>query len=183
MKVKMWVQFLLSSQMLLVLIILILCIAIILILVGNFFKIQQDLVRSISLIASICCFFISLFFLIFFDRSTGQYQFSFNDYYTSSLSLKLLGLLPLDFFLSINQFVISFGIDGISLFFVLLTTFITPLCLLTSYKKGLIQVKDYCLSLLLLEFFLIFSFISVDLIAFFIFFESILIPMFFFIGV
>jgi NADH:ubiquinone oxidoreductase subunit 4 (subunit M) len=129
------------------------------------------------------CFFISLFFLIFFDRSTAHYQFSINDFYTSSLSLKLLNLLPLNFFLPLNQFVISFGIDGISLFFVLLTTFITPLCLLTSYKKGLLQVKNYCLSLLLLEFFLIFSFVSVDLISFFIFFESILIPMFFLIGI
>jgi NADH-quinone oxidoreductase subunit M len=58
-----------------------------------------------------------------------------------------------------------------------------PLCLLTSYKKGLKRVKDYCLSLLLLELFLIFSFVSLDLIAFFIFFESILIPMFFLIGI
>ena len=169
--------------MLIFFIISILFITINIILVGNFFKIQQDSVRSISLVSSMFCFFISLFFLIFFDRSTAHYQFSINDFYTSSLSLKLSNLLPLNFFLPINQFVISFGIDGISLFFVLLTTFITPLCLLTSYKKGLLQVKNYCLSLVLLEFFLIFSFVSVDLISFFIFFESILIPMFFLIGI
>jgi NADH-ubiquinone oxidoreductase chain 4 len=82
-----------------------------------------------------------------------------------------------------QQFIISFGIDGISLFFILLSTFITPLCLLTSYKRNLIFIKEYCLSLLLLELFLIFSFVSTDLISFFIFFESILIPMFFLIGV
>jgi proton-translocating NADH-quinone oxidoreductase chain M len=169
--------------MLLFLIIFILCITINFLLVGNLFKIQQDLVRRISLISSICCFFISLFFWITFDRSTSQYQFALNDFQSSLLSIKLTHLLPFDFFLSINQFVISFAIDGISLFFVLLTTFITPLCLLTSYKKGLIRVKDYCLSLLLLELFLIFSFVAVDLIAFFIFFESILIPMFFLIGI
>ena len=82
-----------------------------------------------------------------------------------------------------QQFIISFGIDGISIFFVLLSTFITPLCLLTSYKRNLIFIKEYCLALLLLELFLIFSFIATDLIAFFIFFESILIPMFFLIGI
>ena len=168
--------------MLLFSIICILCITISMILVGSLFKIQQDLVRSISLISSMFCFFVSLFFWIFFDRSSSQYQFSFNDLYTNSISLKLLDL-PLDFVLPINQFIISFGIDGISLFFILLTTFITPLCLLTSYKKALTRIKDYCLCLLLLELFLIFSFISVDLIACFIFFESILIPMFFLIGI
>jgi proton-translocating NADH-quinone oxidoreductase chain M len=170
--------------MLLFLIFCIIISTIIIILVGDFFsKIRQDLVRSISLIASICCFFISLFFWIFFDRSTNQYQFVINDLSLVSLSIKFSGVLPSNYFLSINQFIISFGIDGISLFFILLTTFITPLCLLTSYKKGLIRIKDYCLSLLLLELFLIFSFVTVDLMAFFIFFESILIPMFFLIGV
>jgi NADH-ubiquinone oxidoreductase chain 4 len=83
----------------------------------------------------------------------------------------------------INKLIISFGIDGISLFFILLSTFIIPLCLLTSYKKNLIYVKDYCIYLLLLEIFLIFSFSAIDLIAFFVFFESILIPMFFIIGI
>jgi NADH-quinone oxidoreductase subunit M len=169
--------------MLLFLIIFILCIAINIILVGNLFKIQQDLVRSISLISSISCFFLSLFFLIFFDRSTTHYQATINDFYTSYLSVKLSELLPIDFFLSINHVVISFGIDGISLFFVLLTTFLIPICLLTSYKKGLTQVIDYCLALLSLELFTIFAFVAMDLITFFIFFESILIPMFFLIGI
>jgi proton-translocating NADH-quinone oxidoreductase chain M len=90
---------------------------------------------------------------------------------------------PLEILIPINRFIISFGIDGISLFFVLLTTFLVPLCLLTSYKKTLLHKKDYCLCLLFLELFLIFSFLSLDLIAFFIFFESILIPMFFLIGI
>jgi NADH-quinone oxidoreductase subunit M len=83
----------------------------------------------------------------------------------------------------INKFFISFGIDGISLFFILLSTFTIPLCLLTSYKNGLIYVKDFCLYLIILEIFLILSFSALDLIAFFIFFECILIPMFFIIGI
>lgn len=99
------------------------------------------------------------------------------------MNKKTYGFFSETVYFYINQFIISFGIDGISLFFVMLTTFIIPLCMLTSYKIGLIRVKDYCLSLLLLELFLIFSFVSVDLICFFVFFESILIPMFFLIGI
>merc|ERR1711935_993710 len=51
-------------------------------------------------------------------------------------------------FLYFYQFIISFGVDGISLFLLLLTTFLIPLCLLTSYKYNLIFVKEYCLCLL-----------------------------------
>lgn len=176
----MWVQSLLGSMLFLIICILIVTINIIL--VGNLFQIRQDLVQSISLISSIICFFISLFFWILFDRSTNEYQFFINDFYTF-MNKKTYGFLSETVYFYINQFIISFGIDGISLFFVMLTTFIIPLCMLTSYKIGLIRVKDYCLSLLLLELFLIFSFVSVDLICFFVFFESILIPMFFLIGI
>ena len=153
--------------------------SIFIILVGNFFKIKQDYVRSISLITSIFCLFISNFFWILFDRSSSNYQFIFNDNHSSILKIDFFNTL----ILYIYQFIISFGIDGISLFFVLLTTFITPLCLLTSYKQGLIKVSEYCLTLLILELFLIFSFTAIDLISFFFFFESILIPMFFLIGI
>nr|QFP99050.1 NADH dehydrogenase subunit 4 [Rhizaria sp.] len=172
--------------MLLFIIIFILLSTIIIILVGNFFKIQQDTVRSISLISSNVSFFLSLFFLILFDRSSIEYQFVLNEIfinYKGLLNIYEFLPIPNNNFFYVHQFIISFGIDGISLFFLLLTTFITPLCLLTSYKQGLIRVKDYCLSLLLLELFLILSFIAIDLIAFFIFFESILIPMFFMIGI
>ena len=102
----------------------------------------------------------------------------------SSINFNLYNILiDTSCFFYIYQFLISFGIDGISLFFILLSTFITPLCLLTSYKNGLFLIKDYCLTLLILELFLILSFVAVDLISFFIFFESILIPMFFLIGI
>jgi len=82
-----------------------------------------------------------------------------------------------------HQFFMSFGVDGISLFFVLLSTFLIPLCLLTSYKQGLTRVKEYCLVLITVELFILCSFTALDLIAFFFFFESILIPMFFLIGI
>jgi len=106
-----------------------------------------------------------------FDRSNIKYQFILKKKFISDeLSQNL-----------INH--IAFGIDGISLFFIILSTFIIPLCLLTSYKTKFIKVADYCLYFLLLEIFLILSFSAMDIISFFIFFESILIPMFFIIGI
>ena len=77
----------------------------------------------------------------------------------------------------------SFGIDGISVFFILLSTFLIPLCLLTSWKYLFQFIVDYCFYFILLELFLILSFSSLDIITFFIFFESILIPMFLIIGI
>ena len=138
--------------------------------------------------STVFCFFLSTFFWIFFDRSSSVFQFSIPK--ISIILNKEIFLNATNFFIEklplivyINKFFISFGIDGISLFFILLSTFTIPLCLLTSYKNGLIYVKDFCLYLIVLEIFLILSFSAVDLIAFFVFFESILIPMFFIIGI
>jgi proton-translocating NADH-quinone oxidoreductase chain M len=78
---------------------------------------------------------------------------------------------------------VEFGIDGISIFFILLTTFIIPLCILTSYKQDFIYKQDYCLYLLAVELFLILAFSATDLLCFFIFFESVLIPIFLIIGI
>jgi proton-translocating NADH-quinone oxidoreductase chain M len=149
--------------------------------VGNFFKVQQGTVQSIALVSSTLCFFLSVLFWVLFDRSCIQYQFILSNIYNNQL--KNIIQFNNDLINYTHQFVISFGLDGLSLFFVLLSTFIIPLCLLTSYKQGLTKVKDYCLILITLELFLILSFSALDLIAFFFFFESILIPMFFLIGV
>jgi len=167
--------------MLLLTIFFLLLVTIFIILVGNFFKIQQDTVRSISLISTFLCFFLSIFFLILFDRSSTEYQFTLLHISTNNLG----GFIefPQNISYYTNQFFLSFGVDGISLFFVLLSTFLTPLCLLTSYKQGLTRVKEYCLVLITVELFILCSFTALDLITFFFFFESILIPMFFLIGI
>jgi NADH-quinone oxidoreductase subunit M len=75
-----------------------------------------------------------------------------------------------------------FGFDGVSILFIMLTTFLVPLCLLTSWKHLFQRAVDYCFNFILLELFLVLSFASLDLVTFFIFFEGILIPMFFLIG-
>jgi NADH:ubiquinone oxidoreductase subunit 4 (subunit M) len=118
---------------------------------------------------------------VLFDRSCIQYQFILSNIYNTKLNTVIY--FDNNLINYTHQFIISFGLDGLSLFFILLSTFIIPLCLLTSYKQGLTKVKDYCLILITLELFLILSFSALDLIAFFFFFESILIPMFFLIGI
>jgi NADH-ubiquinone oxidoreductase chain 4 len=75
------------------------------------------------------------------------------------------------------------GVDGISLWFVILTTFIIPLCLLASWESITIYVREFLIAFLLLETLLIAVFVVLDLLLFYIAFESVLIPMFFVIGV
>jgi proton-translocating NADH-quinone oxidoreductase chain M len=75
------------------------------------------------------------------------------------------------------------GIDGISLFFIILSTFLVSICILNSWSSVAIYEKEYYLCFLLILVFLIFVFSVLDVLVFYIFFESILIPMFIIIGV
>ncbi|HUZ75093.1 MAG TPA: NADH-quinone oxidoreductase subunit M [Stellaceae bacterium] len=75
------------------------------------------------------------------------------------------------------------GVDGISLFFVLLSTFLTPLCVLSSWKAVTVRVKEYMIAFLVLETMMVGTFCALDLFLFYIFFEGVLIPMFLIIGV
>ena len=167
--------------MLLFSIISVILVTIFILLVEDFLKLSRVYAQSIALTGALVCFCLSTFFLILFDRSSTEYQFVL--FYSASNLLNGFVAFPKDLFYYTHQFFTAFGLDGISLFFVLLSTFITPLCLLTSYKDGLFRVKEYCLVLLTVELFLIFSFTALDLITFFFFFEIILLPMFFLIGI
>jgi proton-translocating NADH-quinone oxidoreductase chain M len=90
----------------------------------------------------------------------------------------------LDFcWLAKSNLAVSFGVDGISLFFILLTTLLFLICTLFSWSSVNIFVKEYLLCFLVMEFFLVVVFSILDLLFFYIFFESILIPMFVIIGV
>jgi len=75
------------------------------------------------------------------------------------------------------------GIDGISLFFVILTTLLIPICILASWDAIKSNVKEYMIAFLFLEAFVIAVFCVLDLILFYVFFEAVLIPMFIIIGV
>ena len=75
------------------------------------------------------------------------------------------------------------GVDGISMMFVLLSTLLTPLCILASWEAIQVRVKEYMIAFLVLETLMIGTFCALDFVAFYMFFEGVLIPMFLIIGV
>ncbi len=84
----------------------------------------------------------------------------------------------------INNFIkFKLGIDGISIVFIVLTTFITPICIISCINSTKDRVKEFLIAILILETFMIGVFCSLDLVIFYIFFEAGLIPMFLIIGV
>lgn len=116
---------------------------------------SQNQIRNIALIISLINFFVSIILWIKFDSSTNQIQFV---YEYNQLSFCHFNL----------------GIDGISLYYVLLTTFLTPIALLSNYKNITENVKTFVISFLILESLQICLFTVLDLFLFYIFFESIL---------
>jgi NADH-quinone oxidoreductase subunit M len=75
------------------------------------------------------------------------------------------------------------GVDGLSLFFILLTTLLTPLCILASWHSIEKRVREYMMAFLLLETLLLAMFCAIDMFLFYVFFESVLIPLFLIIGI
>lgn len=75
------------------------------------------------------------------------------------------------------------GVDGISVFFVLLSVFLTPICILASWDSVKTRVREYMVAFLLLETLMIGTFCALDTVLFYVFFEAVLIPMFIIIGV
>lgn len=123
-------------------------------------------IRSVGLCTSLITFIYSLFFWLQFDNSTPKFQF-----------VETIEWLP---YSNIN-FVL--GLDGISLFFVILTTFLVPICILVGWSNIKNYKKEYIIAFLVLESFMIAVFCMLDLLLFYVFFESVLIPMFIIIGV
>ena len=75
------------------------------------------------------------------------------------------------------------GVDGISMMFVLLSTLLTPICILASWEAIQVRVKEYMIAFLVLETLMVGTFCALDFVAFYMFFEGVLIPMFLIIGV
>ena len=127
---------------------------------------NTKILKFIALITSSITFILSILLWIWFDKSTGNFQF-------------------VDKILWIPNMNINFtvGIDGISLFFIILTTLLIFLCLLASWNSIHTNLKEYLICFLIMEFFLIGVFCILDLLLFYIFFESVLIPMYLIVGV
>jgi NADH-ubiquinone oxidoreductase chain 4 len=121
-------------------------------------------IKVIALSTSIINFFISLIIFILFDFSTNQFQFV-QEYY------------------QINSYDFYLGVDGLSIYFVLLTTIIMPIALLSNWTSISDNVRSYLTIILLLETLLLAVFLVLDILLFYIFFESILPPLFLLIGI
>lgn len=119
--------------------------------------------KHLALCTSIINFFISFIVFVLFNFSNNKFQFIQEHY-------------------NIQSFDIYLGIDGISLYFVLLTTIIMPIALLSNWKSINENVKSYLIIMLLLETLLLLVFLVLDILLFYIFFESILPPLFLLIG-
>jgi len=131
-----------------------------------FFKGSKGLLhnnfKGITLYLCTINLIIGFYYLIFFDKTFYGFQFT-----TSH---------------NIFNFIVRFGIDGVSLFFILLTLFLIPICILLSWDYINNNVYTYLLSFFFLEIFLILFFSSLNILVLYVSFESILIPMFFIIG-
>ncbi len=122
--------------------------------------------RATALWTSLATFFASIFLWTGFDSSTAAFQF-----------VEKVAWIP--------SFGITYhmGVDGISVFFVLLSTFLTPLCVLASWEAIRTRVKEYMIAFLVLETLMVGMFCALDFVLFYIFFEGVLIPMFLIIGI
>lgn len=119
--------------------------------------------KVVALTSSIINFIISLIIFILFDFNSNQFQFVQEQH-------------------NISFFNIYLGIDGISIYFVLLTTIIMPIALLSNWNSITQNIKSYLILILLLETLLLGVFLVLDILLFYIFFESTLPPLFLLIG-
>ena len=139
--------------------------------IGAFFvlTLRKSEVVKIKQAALVASFAPLPFYLLLWGglkKSVGSFQFASTLCWLPSLNLNL-----------------TLGVDGISLFFILLTTLLIPICLLASWSGTNSNLKSYLISFLIIEFLLINTFCVLDVFFFYVFFESLLVPMFLVIGV
>ena len=137
---------------------------VILLLPGGF----EKAAKWIAFLSSLAAFFLSLHLVYHFDPAQGQMQFVESIPWIQTATYGISHHL---------------GIDGISLFLVVLTTFLTPLAILSSWESVTKRVKPYLICLLTLETGMVGVFCALDLVLFYVFWEVMLIPMYFLIGV
>ena len=119
-----------------------------------------------ALWTSLITFVVSLFLWFDFDTSTAEFQFVDEAAWIPAFNMTY-----------------RMGVDGISLFFVLLTTLLIPICVLASWETIVDRVKEYMIAFLVMETMMVGMFCALDLVVFYIFFEGVLFPMFLVIGV
>ena len=121
--------------------------------------------KYVALFISLANFLLSLYLWYIFDKTSIEFQFlEDREWLVGFINYKV-------------------GVDGISILFIILTTFITPICIISVNATVKKRVKDFLLAILIMETFMIGVFCSLDLVVFYLFFEAGLIPMFLIIGI
>ena len=122
-------------------------------------------ILNVSLLTTVFTFIVSLFIWIGFDNSNPGFQMIEKHNWFGNIAAYHL------------------GVDGISMLFVILTTFLMPFCVLASWDSVQKRLKEYMIAFLLLEVVMVGVFVALDTVLFYVFFEATLIPMFIIIGV
>jgi proton-translocating NADH-quinone oxidoreductase chain M len=129
-------------------------------------KTNHKLIQNFSLFWSLVVLNFSFLLLFFFDQTTPEFQFIFECFWLNSVNINLI-----------------FGLDGLGLLMILLSSFLIPTCILLCWNLTLKnQIKNYCFAFFFLEFVLFGVFSSLDIMLFYLLFEAVLIPMFLIIG-
>ena len=138
--------------------------------IGAFFLLlstdkKTNTLKYVSLFTSFVNFLISIYLWILFDPLTSNFQFiEDREWLKGFVNYKV-------------------GIDGISILFIILTTFITPICIISVNNSIKNNLRDFLIAILVMESLMIGVFCSLDLVIFYLFFEAGLIPMFLIIGI
>lgn len=127
---------------------------------------EEKYIKVIALLSSLASLLFSIFIFLGFDKLEPGFQFQELHSLIKSMGMNY-----------------HLGIDGISIFFVILTAILTPLCILASWESIKVRVKEYMVAFLVLEALVIGVFCALDFVLFYIFFEAMLIPMFLLIGI
>ena len=122
--------------------------------------------RYLALWTSLITFLLSLVLWFRFDRSSADFQFVETADWIPAFGIRYY-----------------MGVDGISMLFVLLSTLLTPICVLASWEAIRARVKEYMIAFLALDTLMVGTFCALDFVLFYMFFEGVLIPMFLIIGV
>jgi len=128
-------------------------------------KIVEKNSKYVAIFSSLTNFFLSIFLWYSFDTTTSDFQFVEEKNW-------------IDGFINFQL-----GIDGISILFILLTTFITPICIFSGIHSIRFKLKEFLIAILVMETLMLGVFCSLDLVLFYLFFEGGLIPMFLIIGI
>jgi NADH-quinone oxidoreductase subunit M len=131
-------------------------------------KEEESIHRGVGLTVALITFFLSLFIFADFDPANAGFQLEINKTWVESLGIRF-----------------HLGIDGISLWLVMLTTLMMPVTLFAPQAIGIrnVRVREFVVAMLLLETGMIGAFLALDLFLFYVFWELMLIPMYFIIGI